>query len=168
MLVEVVGELADRRRLPGAVDADDEENARLVAHRERPRLPEHRRRFLDERLGEIAGHAARLEPLDELGGGRHADVGRDQRLLEPLPGLVVGRVEGGCGELAGQRAPALAERVAQASEEAGLGGPLLVTLLVPEQGAPRRHRARGYAATASRGRRRDTIWETPSAPMVTP
>ena len=90
MLIEVVRELADRRRLAGAVDADDEEDARLLSDAQRPRLPKHGRRLLDERPGEIAGYAAGLEPLDELGRGGHADIGGDQRLLEPLPRLVVG------------------------------------------------------------------------------
>ena len=108
------------------------------------------------------GHAARLEPLHELGGGRHADVGRDQRLLQPLPGLVVGGVEGSGGELPGQRAPTLAERVAQAPEETGLGSLLLVALFVPEQGAPRRHRDErlrgdGFAREAPRHDLRDAV-----------
>ncbi len=75
------------------------------------RLAEHRRRLLDERLGQVSDLAARLEPPDELGRGRHADVGRDQRLLEALPGLVVGRVEGRGRELVGERTAALAQRI---------------------------------------------------------
>ena len=107
---------------------------------QRARLAEHRRRLLDERLDQIADDAPRLEPLDELGGGGDSDVRRDQRLLEPLPGLVVGGIERRGRELAGQRAAALAERVAQLPEEAGLGLLFLDTLFVAEQGAPGRHR----------------------------
>src|SRR2546430_10312539 len=50
------------------------------------------------------------------------------------------------------RSPALAERVAQAPEEAGLRLLLLSPLLVAEERGPR-----GQAATASRGSRLDTI-----------
>ena len=94
VLAELAGELADGRRLPGAVDADDEDDARARVERERRRLAEQGLDLLDERVLEIAGDAARLEPAHELGRGGHADVAADQRLLEPLPRLVVGRVEG--------------------------------------------------------------------------
>ena len=103
-----------------------------MANVEPARLAEHRGGFLDERLGQVSDLASSLEPPDELGRRRHADVGRDQRLLEALPGLVVGRVERGGGELVGQRAPALAERVPQAAEETRLGGLLLRRLGVAE------------------------------------
>src|SRR6266516_343872 len=42
----------------------------------------------------------------------------EQRLLQPLPGSIVSRVEGLRGDLLGQRPPALAERIAQPREEA--------------------------------------------------
>ena len=45
----------------------------------------------------------RLEPPDDLGGGLRADVGEDQRLLEPLPGLVVELLEEARAELGLQR-----------------------------------------------------------------
>ena len=111
----------------------------------------------------VGAFAACLEPLHELGCRRNADVGRDQRFLEALPCLVVGGVEGRRGELVGERAAALAERVAQPTEETGLSLLLLGRLLVTEQPGPGRQ-----AATASRGRRLDTICETPSVPIVTP
>ena len=69
---------------------------------------------------------AGLEAADQLSGCANAHVALDQRLLEPLPVLVVARIEGRGGELAGERAPALAERVAEPSEEALL---LLSSLL---------------------------------------
>ena len=62
---------------------------------------------------ELAEVGACLEPPHELGGRRHADVGGDQRLLEPLPRLVVAGVERRRGELLGERAARLPERVAQ-------------------------------------------------------
>jgi len=58
----------------------------------------------------------RLEALHELGGGRNADVGGDQGLLEPLPRCLVARVEGRCADLFGQRPAAAAERVAEPRE----------------------------------------------------
>ncbi len=85
---------------------------------QRRRLAEHHGDLLDERLGQVAGDPARLQPLDELCRRRHADVGGDQRLFEPLPRPVVGGVERRDGELVGERAPALPERVPQAPEEA--------------------------------------------------
>ena len=59
-----------------------------------------------------------LEPLDHRGGGRRADVGEDQRLLEPLPGLVVDAVEEAGRDLLGQRLAAFREALAQALEDA--------------------------------------------------
>jgi hypothetical protein len=56
---------------------------------ERRRLAEERGDLLREgriQLGEIL---ARLEPADQLGGRPYADVGVDQRFLEPLPRGIV-------------------------------------------------------------------------------
>ena len=118
---QLVRELPDRRRLPGAVDADDEDHATgrsatarvggsprsvsISSARATPRSP-------------IV--AAGLEPAHELRRRRNADIGLDQRILEPLPRLLVSRVERRCGELLRQRAPALAEGVPQPREEPGL------------------------------------------------
>src|SRR5204862_3731586 len=88
-------ELADRRRLAGAVDADDENHARRTADVQRSGVSEKRSNLVGKGLSEIAELSARLEPLHELCGRAHADVGLDQRLLEPLPGEVVARVESG-------------------------------------------------------------------------
>ncbi len=60
VLGELARELADRRRLPGAVDADDEDHARLAVERERRRLAEERLDLLDERL--LRGLRSRLAP----------------------------------------------------------------------------------------------------------
>ena len=119
VLAELLRELADRRRLAGAVHADDEDHGRLVRDVEARRLAEERRHLLRERRREVGELAARLEPAHELGRGAHADVGREQRLLEPLPRLVVVRVERRDRDLLGERAAAARERVAQPAEEPG-------------------------------------------------
>ena len=90
----------------------------LLRQVQRARVAEELGDLLRERVAEVAELAAGLEPAHELGGRAHADVALDQRLLEPLPGLLVAGVEGGGGELACERAAALAERVAQPAEEA--------------------------------------------------
>ena len=119
MFREPCRELADRRRLPGAVDADDEDHRRLVSDVEDRGRSEQLGHLLGERLVEIRQLAAALEPPHELGGGANADVAGDERLLEPLPVRVVAGVERGRRhELAGERAPRLRERVAQPREEA--------------------------------------------------
>ena len=109
MLSEAVGELADRRRFARAVDADDKNHARLSVEGEGARLTEQRSGLLDQRFAEIAELAPRLEAPHELGSRRNADVGGDQRLLQPLPSGVVGRVERSRRDLLGQRPAALAE-----------------------------------------------------------
>ena len=50
--------------------------------------------------------------LTSCGGGRNADVGGDQRLLEVFLGLLVARVERRFGDLVGERTSPLAQRVA--------------------------------------------------------
>ena len=65
----------------------------LPCEGERRRLAEERLDLLDERILEAAGDAARLEAPHELGRRRNSDVAADQSLLEPLPRLVVARVE---------------------------------------------------------------------------
>ena len=94
----------------------------LAVERERRRIAEQRLDLLDERVLEIPGDAARLEPPHELGRRGNADVASDQRLLEPLPRLVVGRVEPRRRELGGERLAALRERLAHPAEEAGALG----------------------------------------------
>ena len=56
---------------------------------ERRRLAEQRGDLLGERGLQLGQVLARLEPADQLGRRAHADVGVDQRLLEPLPRRVV-------------------------------------------------------------------------------
>ena len=148
------GELADRRRLAGAVDADDEDDARALGQVQRSRLAQHLGDLLRERPIEVGQVVASLQPAHELGGGADADVALDQRLLEPLPVLVVPGIEGRGGELARERPTALAERVAQPSEEAVLllGG-LLRPVRVAQQLCPASRHRRGTLAsgTWSRG-----------------
>ena len=140
--VELARQLADRRRLAGPVHADDEHDSGLVREVERGRLAEQCLDLLGERLLQAVEVAARLEPADELDRRGHANVGGEQRLLEALPRLVVGRIELGRDELLLQRPPALPERIAEAGEEAG--ALLRVDLglrLVAQQLRPRpRHR----------------------------
>ena len=114
VLAELLRQLADRGRLPGPVDADDEDHGRLGAQVEARRAAQELGGLVAERGAQLAGDLARLEPLDELGRRRDPDVGGDQRLLEPLPRLVVARIERGRRDLLGQRPAALAQRVAQA------------------------------------------------------
>ena len=118
VLVELGRELADGGRLAGAVDADDEDHARPSSHVQARRLPEQPRNLLLQGRSEIGAVATSLQPQDELCSGRYADVGCDQRLLEPLPRRRVAGVEGRDRDLLGQRAAALAERVPQAREQA--------------------------------------------------
>ena len=81
------------------------------------RLAEERGDLLGERARELGQVLPRLEAPDQLGGRAHADVGVDQRLLEPLPRRVVLGIEGRDDDLLGERTPRLAERFAQAAEE---------------------------------------------------
>ena len=111
-------ELADRRRLAGAVDADDEDHGGLVGDVEDRRLAEELGHLLGQRRVQIRELAAGLEPPHELGGGADADVAGDERLLEPLPvGVVAGIERGRRRELARERSARLGERVAQPREE---------------------------------------------------
>ena len=83
-------------------------------------LGEQLRQAAGERLAadEVAFLRLALERLDNLGGGARADVGVDQRLLEPLPGrLVEVALEQRRLDLGGERLARLAHRVAQAAEE---------------------------------------------------
>ena len=94
-LPQVPGELADRRRLAGAVDPDDEDHRRVGPQVD---LVVAGAGELGQQLGEPLGQRLAaderpprppLELLDDLRGRPRADVGVDQRLLEPLPGLLV-------------------------------------------------------------------------------
>ena len=168
MLVQLAGQLADGRRLPRAVDADDEDHARGRLECERRWIPEQRLDLLDERALEISRDAARLEPSYELGRRGNPDVASDQRLLEPLPGLVVGRVEPRRRELGGERLAALRERLAHPAEEAGALGLVGLGDVVAEKLGPGVAHAVAARGCWCCGRRLETTWETPSGPIVTP
>jgi hypothetical protein len=148
-----VRELADRRRLAGAVDADDEDHRRAVVHVERRRVAEHPRDLVRQRLAEVADLLPRLEAPDELRRRGHADVGGEERLLEPLPRALVRGIERRNGDLLGERAARARERVAQPADEALPGRLGLVRALgVAEQLGPGpRHRCvkASYAARMS-------------------
>ena len=118
VLSEPRRELADRRRLARAVDADDEDHGGLVGNVEDRSLAEELGYLLGQRRVQVRELATRLEPPHELGRGADADVAGDERLLELLPVGVVPRVEGGRRrELARERSARLRERVAQPREE---------------------------------------------------
>ena len=179
VLGELHRELPDRRRLAGPVHADDEHDRRAAGQVEARRAAEERLYLLDETILEPARGSPELEPADELGRRRDADVAADERLLEPLPRIRVGRVERGLRELLGERAPALRERVAHAGEHACAlrlvrGGRLVAEQLGPGQAHENQPMRPCYAAeltaarASSRGSLRETTCETPSGPMVTP
>ncbi len=135
MLAELLRELADRRRLAGAVHADDEDHRRLVREVERRRLAEERRDLLGERRvrarsGPGAPRAgARARPSRAR---RRRAV--DQRLLEPLPRRVVVRVERRDRDLLGERAARLAR-----ATRAGVrrSPPRLLASRTPASASPR-------------------------------
>ena len=86
------------------------------AARQRRRVSEERLHLVGERVREIGDLAARLEPPDELGRRRHADIGPDERHLELLPRVLRRGVEGGA-QLGDERTAALGERVPETGEE---------------------------------------------------
>ncbi len=113
-----MAQLSDRRRLPGSVHADDEDHRGAVGEVQAGWVAEEVGRLPAQRGAELADIAAGLEPLDELRGRGDTHVGGNQRFLQAFPGLVVAGIEGGRSQLLGERAAALAERVAEAREEA--------------------------------------------------
>ena len=126
-LVQLVGELADRRRLAGAVDAHDEDHGGLGAQVERAALERLRQPLGDDALQLVAQllggvQAARgglgLERLHDLDRRGHAHVGRDQELLEALPDAVVVGIEGELVQPLRERAAGAAQVLAQAREKA--------------------------------------------------
>src|SRR6185437_6880951 len=112
-------------RLAGAVHAADEQDGGMGGDvdagiaRRRHQLGDDLLEPPGELLGgrQAAGVGLGLEPLDDGDGRRHAAVGQEQRLLEPLPHLGVGRIEHDAGELLGHRPAAAGEVVAEAREE---------------------------------------------------
>ena len=127
-VLEVPGELADRRRLAGAVDADDEDHRRVGPQVDlvvagAGELGEQLREAVGQRLAadQVALLGLAFELLDDLGGRRGADVGVDQRLLEALPGVLVEvALEERGLDLGGERLARLAHVLAQAAEEPAL------------------------------------------------
>ena len=123
LLAEVPRQLADRRRLAGAVDAGDEDHRRLRGEVDPvlagasdlgEQLGQTRRERLSPGYPALGGLA--LELSDDLRGRRRADVGVDQRLLEPLPRLVAQILEQRRLDLAGERLAGLAQVLAQPAE----------------------------------------------------
>ena len=94
------GQLADRRRLAGAVDADDQQHRRLVVVRQRlDRAVQVGLQLLDQHLAQhragvgLGAHAAAGHPGPQRGhhrfGDDGAEVGDQQGVLDGLPGLLV-------------------------------------------------------------------------------
>ena len=84
LALQQVRELADRRRLAGAVDADDQRHLRMMGDRDRPiDGGEDATDFLLHEIAQ-ARAVARLcrDGGDDAVGGGDADVGRDQQLFE--------------------------------------------------------------------------------------
>ena len=164
--------LADGCGLSGAVHADHEDHRRLLAQSQSAAAVggHHLLDELLEALDELAlvRRLARLELLDELDGGGHADVRANQRLLDALPRVRVGRVE---EELLGERLAASCERLTQAPEPASPALRLVSPLrlgVVAEKLSPARHAESACRLSGSPASLFDTIWETPSAAIVTP
>src|SRR5262249_20169612 len=111
------------------------------------------RDLLRERLVEVAELLTLLEPSHELGGRADADVALDQRLLEPLPGGVVLRVECRDDDLLGERAPGARQRVPQPPDEAALRLLRLVRPLgIAEELSPAPRHGRRTVLARRRGR----------------
>ena len=172
VVAETRRQLADGRRLSGAVDADHKDDRRLIAQSQAAAAV-HVHHLLDELLEPLdeltlVGRLPRLELLDELDGGGHANVGADQRLLDALPRPRVGRVE---EELLGKRLAAARERLTEASQPAAVAFALVSSVrlgVVAEKLGPARHAESACRLSGSPASLFDTIWETPSAPIVTP
>ena len=152
VLAQLLGELADRRRLAGAVDADDEDHRRALSDLERGRRPKERRDLLGQRGVEVGEVLPGLETPDELGRRANADVRAEQRFLEPLPGGRIRRIEGDRSQLLGQRTAGARQRVAEAAGEPAARDLCLIRPLgIAEELSPApRHRPRKLAAAEYR------------------
>ena len=172
-LAQAVRELADRRRLAGAVDSDDEDDRRRAAEREpllavgRDELGDHLLEPGDELL--LARRLARLEPLHDLDGRRDAAVGRDQRLLDPLPRLLVARDRRASSRVSACRLAAERLRAAGRTSRAALPLPRGRPPRVAEELGPgAAHALSGLGLGSPRRAASRRSAEMPSAPIVTP
>ena len=120
-------QLADRRGLAGAVDADDQHDAGPTGHGSGVQRAVHvgadqRQQLLAQHVAGDGVRALHAQPgpevVDQLGGGGDADVGGEQGVLEVLPRLLVQPVP---REQREQAAPerARAARAAGAAARAG-------------------------------------------------
>ena len=90
-------QLADGRRLAGAVDADDHDDVRPCAVHGGGLAPRDLADLvLDERRAATRFAASGAHGLDDPLGRGHADVGRDQRFFERFLGLDVNRLAAAC------------------------------------------------------------------------
>ena len=139
---ELLRELPDRRRLPGAVDADDEDDGRAVGGR-RERRAARRRASPPRRRARRRGRRPRRGPRG-AGRARRSQVTPTSARMSATSSRSQASSSAGSKDAPssrGQRAPALAERVAQPREEAG---PLLARRSAPSR---RRRAARPTSAT---------------------
>ena len=137
---ELGGELADRRRLAGAVDADDEDDERALARVDLERARDRRQRALDflgeNRLHRLGRDALLVAPApDRLANPcrrAEAEIGLDEDVLEIVERV---RVELALGEDVGDAAADAGRRARQAE-------------LQPLKPASLRRRARGSGIAA--------------------
>src|SRR5690606_31612375 len=106
---QAMAELADRRRLAGAVDADDENHERLLRRVDRERHLDGTQQLEQRAAQRVGGRLERAaldltEAVDQPRGDLDADIGRQQALLEFLERLVV---DAAAEQPAGQPRPAL-------------------------------------------------------------
>jgi hypothetical protein len=122
----LAGQLADRGRLPDAVDPDDEPHvdrtwgpveAQLAGLGHIEQRPDGIAQSRQEvrPAGDLPGVDARPEFLEERRGGLHPDIGPDQRLFERIPGR--------CVDLAAaERRDGAAEDAPDNAQTAAIGG----------------------------------------------
>jgi hypothetical protein len=93
----------------------------------RHQLADHAAQAVGQVLGrrQPACRRLALEPPDDLRSGGHAAVGQDQGVLDLLPDVLVGRVEGDGLDLLRHRATALRQVLPQAPEQAAAASGLL-------------------------------------------
>src|SRR5439155_25874212 len=131
---------------------------------ERARIGQEVDELVNERLCRIV-RPLLPEAFDELGRRGHSDVGCDQGLFELLPGLLSAAAQP--RHRRRDRPPAAPQRSPELGQEsAALALVLRSRLDLAEQLPPGATHA--TADASSRGSRRDTTCETPSAPIVTP
>ena len=122
------GQLPDRGRLAGAVDADHEHHVRRRAgRRDRFRPRQNLQDLLPHQFAQSVrrrrGCCARTQPADDACGGGDSDVGAQQRLLDRLDLLViVGRRAGDAVQTSAELGRGPPEPLTQPAEQIPRGG----------------------------------------------